>query len=192
MRPVYTLAKCIAVPFLAYCCIGCSNVSVHRVADGRIIPNDWLSAPIQNLSQDRASRHVYFDSVYMFEPSFFTSATTPPEWIEGYYRFWPDGQVLFRPRYGAEADRHVPTAEEADDFRDFSVDADGKVAHFVASVGRYNVVGDQLTIVTLGVDEAGWRWVVQKAVVSEDGSIAFGRSVARRCKVEGMRRFPDW
>jgi hypothetical protein len=160
------------------------------MADGRIVPDNWSSAPIPNLEQDRATRHLYYDSVYVCEPTVIT--TNLPRWDMGYYRFWPDGQVLFRPRYGPNPDHRVPTAEEADDFRDFSLDPNGNVAHFVASVGRYTVIGDELTMVSLGFGENGWVWCTQKAKISEDGSFALGRVVIRRYKVEGMKRFADW
>ena len=121
----------------------------------------------------------------------------PPDrygWEMSYFRFWPGGQVLEKPRFGKQPDRSIPTAAQADDFAGLST-----------GVGRYSLVGNRLTMALIGFDETGWHWYQRIARMNEDGSFTIPGAPARsprdqngidrvfhRHTVERMKRFPDW
>jgi hypothetical protein len=172
----------------AVLCNGCFQLKTREMADGRILPETWAGAPISAVAQDKATNRLRYDALYVCDPIMLGEPPTY-SWMMPYFRFWPGGQVLEKPRYGQKPDSTIPAADDGDDFRGFST-----------GVGRYTVVGDELTMVFLGVDEGGWRWRTRKARMNADGSFTFpadrttgvAEQAARPHTTDGMRRFPDW
>lgn len=170
--------------------------SVRELADGRLVPSNW-SEFVQPVAQDKATRRLHEDSLYVAEPRKTNIVRLPHRntvWEMRWYRFWDGGQVLEKARY-EEAPDHAPlTAADGDDFSGTGT-----------GVGRYSVVGDRLRMEFIGFDESGWTWVRYSGRVNEDGSFTIyprrpqgfhgplePPRTYRRHVVGEMRRFPDW
>lgn len=190
MTAVPALARW-AVLLVATASGSCGLTAFRMTADQRMIPNHWSSA-ISYPGQDRATRPLAYDSVYVMGP---TSYDTVPKafYHVDWLRFWPGGHVLSQSDHLDAPPAGPITAEQADEWR-------------AAKVGRYAVVGDRLTIEFLTKSEGEMlaRYQLLDGRVNADGSITLeGRKVGlirsalgpytyRRQVIEGMKRSPDW
>lgn len=169
---------------------------VRELADGRLVPDRW-SGVIPPIAQDRATRRLHYDSLYVAPPKNWNVSPRPgrrARWEMRWYRFWDGGQVLEKVWFAEAPDDAPPTAAQGDEFRGPGV-----------GVGRYAVIGDRLLMEFVGLLESGWVWYRETGQVNEDGSFTlFPRrqpgfagppepSVTYRRHVVGeMKRFPDW
>ena len=179
----------LALPLLLLFAGGCFDVAVHRRSDGRIVPDDWRTAPVRQTTGDASRGRLRFDALYVMDPGPpYGVRSSRGGWERSYYRFWPGGQVLFRFRYGDTPDIPLPTAADGDEFGS-------------TSCGRYRVRGNRLTMTFLGLDENGWEWHDTPARLNGDGSFTIiptdpGHHRVKRVfhphAVAGMQRPPDW
>ena len=162
---------------------------VREMADGRRVPDHW-SGRVPAVAQDGATRRLDYDSLYVGGPTrleWVHRSDGTQTWAMVWYRFWPGGQVLEWYREARTAAELVaPTAADGDDFRG-------------ASVGRYCVIGEELTIESIGFTEIGPTFLMDKARIGADGSFTLVRprmtvpaGPYRRVEVGEMRRAPDW
>jgi hypothetical protein len=190
-------ASLILLPLLAFLggCPQFGPSSVRELADGRIVPNRWSGA-VKPVAQERATRPVHYDSLYVTGPTKLNVSPRPgwPEtWATHWFRFWDGGQVMEKYRQARQPTSSSPSAADAD-FRGLAT-----------GVGRYSVVGDRIHMEFVGFDEGGWKWSRYHGRINEDGSFTLEprkepgyagplppADTYRRLVVEGIRRLPDW
>src|SRR5262249_20876613 len=154
-RALPFLSLLVSIALLA----GCGNrVAVRQLPDGRYVPKDWRTCPVEPNSSSAQGR-LQFDALYVCAPY---QLSFSPQWERSYYRFWPDGQVMEKGCRASDIDQAIPSANDADDFSER-----GKRGTLI---GRYRIDGGDLSVAFLGVDESGWHWCVTHFNVNGDGS----------------------
>ncbi len=143
----------------------------YRTSDNRTLPSNWNSrfGPVGQLG---AVQRLDQNNLYEME-------------FEGrwsWYRFWPDGQVIYRGSLN-----HPPTAVEADDFS-------------WGDAGHYRIIGDELQMEFLRGRELWggcvyWRHdahIQSGGTLWVQGQDSLNGIVYSPRVVPGMKRQPDW
>jgi hypothetical protein len=140
---------------------GCNQAARVRWAEHRPIPTEGLGHTLPAQGQGGNPPHVRYDGIYVAHTRERDGRT-----FYMWYRFWPEGRVLF----SDWVTEHPPTTVDAEEFRG-------------TAVGRYCVVDGAITIEVYQRVDEGWNFVTYDGRVEADG----GAFTLHRVRYEDWR-----